>query len=50
MGKKLFMVSNLKLILFYEDFASLALFIYNIPVVQRVPLHKHLTTDELFFF
>ncbi len=34
---------------FFEDYESLAPFIYNLPVGGRAPLHKHPTTDELFF-
>jgi mannose-6-phosphate isomerase-like protein (cupin superfamily) len=34
---------------FFGDYESLSPFIYNLPVGQRVPLHKHPTTDELFF-
>lgn len=34
---------------FFGNYASLAPFIYNLPVGKRVPLHKHPTTDELFF-
>lgn len=33
---------------FFEDFESLAPFIYNLPVGSKSPLHKHPTTDELF--
>jgi len=34
---------------FFGDYASIAPYIYNLPVGQRVPLHKHPTTDEIFF-
>ncbi len=34
---------------FFEDYASLAPYIYNLPVGKKVGLHKHPTTDELFF-
>ena len=34
---------------FFGDYSSLSPYIYNLPVGQRVPLHKHPTTDELFF-
>lgn len=34
---------------FFGDYNSLAPFIYNLPVGKRVPLHKHPTTDELFY-
>ena len=34
---------------FFEDYNSLAPFIYNLPVAQEVKFHKHPTTDELFY-
>ena len=34
---------------FFGDYASLSAFIYNLPVGKRIPLHKHPTTDELFY-
>lgn len=34
---------------FFGDYSSLAPYIYNLPVGKRVPLHKHPTTDEIFF-
>jgi len=34
---------------FFGDYESLAPFIYNLPVGQHVRLHKHPTSDELFF-
>ena len=34
---------------FFGDYDKLAPFIYNLPVGKRSPLHKHPTTDELFF-
>ncbi len=34
---------------FFGDYESLACFIYNLPVGQGIPLHKHPTTDELFY-
>lgn len=33
---------------FFGDYQSLAPFVYNLPVGQRVRLHKHPTSDELF--
>ncbi len=33
---------------FFGNYTSLSPYIYNLPVGQRVPLHKHPTTDELF--
>ncbi|MCD6574416.1 cupin domain-containing protein [Candidatus Aerophobetes bacterium] len=34
---------------FFGDYSSLSPYIYNLPVGEYVPLHKHPTTDELFF-
>ncbi len=34
---------------FFGDFTSLSSYIYNLPIGQKVGLHKHPTTDELFF-
>lgn len=34
---------------FFGDYASLAPFIYNLPVGKHIPLHKHPTNDELFY-
>lgn len=34
---------------FFGDYSSLSPYIYNLPVGKYVPLHKHPTTDELFF-
>ncbi|EKE04644.1 MAG: Rubredoxin-type Fe(Cys)4 protein [uncultured bacterium] len=34
---------------FFEDYESLAPFIYNLPAGKEVQLHKHPTTDELFY-
>ncbi len=34
---------------FFGDFSAIAPYIYNLPVGKKVPLHKHPTTDELFF-
>lgn len=34
---------------FFGDYESLVAFIYNLPAGKHVPLHKHPTTDELFF-
>lgn len=34
---------------FFGTFDSLAAFIYNLPIGASAPLHKHPTTDELFF-
>ena len=34
---------------FFEDYESLAPFMYNLPAGQEVKLHKHQTTDELFY-
>lgn len=34
---------------FFGDFSALSPYIYNLPLGKKVPLHKHPTTDELFF-
>ncbi|KPJ60921.1 MAG: hypothetical protein AMJ46_04310 [Latescibacteria bacterium DG_63] len=34
---------------FFGDYESISPYVYNLPARQRVPLHKHPTTDELFF-
>lgn len=34
---------------FFGDYEKLVAFVYNLPVGQLVPAHKHPTTDELFF-
>lgn len=34
---------------FFGNYESLAAFIYNLPAGQGIPLHKHPTTDELFY-
>ncbi|MEO0071983.1 MAG: cupin domain-containing protein [candidate division WOR-3 bacterium] len=34
---------------FFGDYEAIAPYIYNLPVGKQVPLHKHPTTDELFF-
>lgn len=34
---------------FFGNYDALAGFVYNLPIGKEVPLHKHPTTDELFF-
>lgn len=34
---------------FFGNYSSISPYIYNLPVGQHTPLHKHPTTDELFF-
>jgi len=34
---------------FFGDFEQISPYIYNLPVGERVPLHKHPTTDEVFY-
>jgi mannose-6-phosphate isomerase-like protein (cupin superfamily) len=34
---------------FFGSYESLAPYIYNLPPGERKPLHKHPTTDEMFF-
>jgi mannose-6-phosphate isomerase-like protein (cupin superfamily) len=48
-GQKLSYGSQVEVNPFFGDYESLAPFVYNLPVGQRVGLHKHPTTDELFF-
>ncbi len=48
-GEKLFYGSEVRVNPFFGDYESIAPFIYNLPVGVKVPLHKHPTTDELFF-
>ena len=48
-GQKLSYGSQVEVNPFFGNYESLAPFVYNLPVGQRVGLHKHPTTDELFF-
>ncbi len=48
-GEKLSYGSEVKINPFFGDYESLAPFIYNLPIGKKVFLHKHPTTDELFF-
>ena len=48
-GQKLSYGPQVEVNPFFGDYVSLAPFVYNLPVGQRVGLHKHPTTDELFF-
>lgn len=34
---------------FFGNYTGIQPYVYNLPVGKRVPLHKHPTTDELFF-
>ncbi len=34
---------------FFGDFVAIAPYVYNLPVGKKVALHKHPTSDELFF-
>ncbi len=34
---------------FFGSFESISPFIYNLPAGQRIPLHKHPSSDELFY-
>ena len=48
-GQKLSYGSLVEVNPFFGNYESLAPYVYNLPVGQRVGLHKHPTTDELFF-
>lgn len=48
-GQKLSYDSEVVVNPFFGDYTSIAPFIYNLPAGKTVPLHKHPTTDELFF-
>lgn len=34
---------------FFNDYQGIAAFIYNLPAGSHIPLHKHPTTDEIFY-
>ena len=48
-AQKLSYGDEVEINLFFGDYEGIQPFIYNLPVGKRVPLHKHPTTDELFF-
>jgi mannose-6-phosphate isomerase-like protein (cupin superfamily) len=48
-GQKLSYGQEVEVNPFFGNYASLSPYIYNLPVGKRVGLHKHPTTDELFF-
>ena len=48
-GQKLSYGDDVDVNQFFGDYSALSPFLYNLPVKHRVPLHKHPTTDELFF-
>jgi mannose-6-phosphate isomerase-like protein (cupin superfamily) len=48
-GQKLSYGKQVEVNPFFGNYESLSPYVYNLPVGQRVPLHKHPTTDELFF-
>jgi uncharacterized cupin superfamily protein len=48
-GQKISYGKEVEINPFFGDYESIAPYIYNLPVGKRVPLHKHPTTDELFF-
>jgi len=48
-GEKVSYSDKVEINPFFEDYESLAPFIYNLPVGKRAPLHKHPKSDELFF-
>jgi mannose-6-phosphate isomerase-like protein (cupin superfamily) len=48
-GQKLSYGEDVEVNPFFGNYSSLSPYIYNLPVGKRVGLHKHPTTDELFF-
>jgi len=48
-GQKLSYGQEVEVNPFFGNYTSLSPYIYNLPVGQKVGLHKHPTTDELFF-
>ncbi|MCX5800798.1 MAG: cupin domain-containing protein [Candidatus Eisenbacteria bacterium] len=48
-GQKLSYGQDVEVNPFFGNYASLSPYVYNLPVGKRVGLHKHPTTDELFF-
>ena len=48
-GQKLSYSNQVDVNPFFGDYTCISTYIYNLPVGKRVPLHKHPTTDELFY-
>lgn len=48
-GQKLSYQEDVVVNQFFGNYDEIAAFIYNLPVGKHVPLHKHPTTDELFY-
>ena len=48
-GQKLSYGEEVEVNPFFGNYVSLSPYVYNLPVGKRVGLHKHPTTDELFF-
>lgn len=48
-GQKLSYGQDVAVNAFFGNYESLAGFVYNLPIGKEVPLHKHPTTDEMFF-
>ena len=48
-GEKISYENEVQINPFFGDFQTLAAYIYNIPPGKKAPLHRHSTTDELFF-
>lgn len=48
-GQKVSYGSEVQVNPFFGDYESLSPFIYNLPAGKKVPLHKHPTTDEIFY-
>jgi len=48
-GQKVSFSNEVEVNPFFGSYQSISPYIYNLPIGKRVPLHKHPTTDELFF-
>lgn len=48
-GEKITYSADVKVNPFFGDYASIAPFIYNLPPKKAVKMHKHPSSDELFF-
>ena len=48
-GQKLSYGTEVEINQFFGDLPAIAPFVYNLPVGKKVRLHKHPTSDELFY-
>jgi len=48
-GNKISYGTNPEVNPFFGDYEGIQPFIYNLPAGSHIPLHKHPTTDELFY-